>query len=270
MINNMKIVPVATADYTLKWTDEETTPKAGVPLAVKCDDIIYIVTDFKRSTHSCLVVAEAHNIKEVLLFSLKAYDKEPSNFDWSQIYLVAKQKGVNFNELAPQHMLKNYEESVNTLESMLKFPEVLSEYVRTKNIPWRTLILISIMPEKYEYIASYISTTTPSLQQFKNFIEQLRDFSDKICEDSYSSEDFSRLTKRTHPLHDELENSFSLIKKQFAKVGASIKYEEELGIVGVSISMTDYNSYKNFLTLLMESGNNIEDFFNKISKPLEL
>ena len=166
-------------NVSFAWVDkDENSPYP--PVAAIIGDNIYKISGFGKETSTYLTIS-VNNIADALNLSVQLYNKPLTLPKLSKIYAIAKKFGIEPKQLDifDKSQIKGYK-SFETLNNMVTLSEPLLKFIEEKNIPLKTVALVTVLNPKFEtIIQDFIIKTKPSLQSFKVFIENLADLKDE-------------------------------------------------------------------------------------------
>ncbi len=194
---------------SLRW--QKTYDDITLPIACKIDDKIYNINFANGDEY---IIFDVKDFTEAINLSIK-YAKNIKFTDIARLSIITKQNGVNNSDISLfKEMGIKGDKSFEVLQSIVNYPEDLQAYIDEKNIPIKTLRLISSLHNNcIKFIADFVADISPSLQAFKIFVENVADFKEEICNATYVT-GFSFPSKKSAVRKD--------IEQQYADAKASI------------------------------------------------
>ena len=246
---------------TLQWTERDLTLPHSYACTLETDS--YLLTDFS-DPKDWVLTWPLSDITEALSLSVKLYGIESVCFsEWLRLYKLASQLGSDFWGFAPSWMEKNREESTLVLET--DWPESLVTYLDSKSQYWRSAVLAAKMPAFLSYIAGY-AKSAPSVQNFRQFIETVRDFSD-VLPSVYEEESHIVLTERKTTIHIKADALIKELAIILAPVRLFTSDNFESGIFNCSFTTDDLKSFKECTKKLEEALPLVDELYKLINHP---
>jgi hypothetical protein len=237
-----EFLPSSSLSTAFRWTSRELS----FPFSYggKLEEKVYMLSDFDNPK-TYAAVEDFDSAAHMLAGSIKIYGEESIVFsEWLALWRRCRPYPGAFRELCPAYMLKNHEEIFSAAET---WPNALVDYLSGKAQLWKSALLITKMPHLAEYITGF-AAKNPSVQQFRSFVETVRDFSDVLAGE-YDAENYSQLTKKLSPQH-----------------GEAMKFLEELKRAAAPVNVTQKDNFETEEILWSFSTHGVEDLERAIEK----
>lgn len=216
-----------------------------LPLAVSVNGTDYLITDFNTKAEYAIRVQSA-NLAGAVSLSVNAYGADSITLtEW-----VALSEITDIGALSLP--VKAHREFIAVVKAASGWPEKLLKYLDTKQIPWRTLYLLTLSDAEY---AAGFAETNPSVQSFRQFVEAQRDFS---VTGTYSPEHFKAATGRRSPDHIKAD---TLLAKLNKIVPAQNKDSFETPKLRFAFTVDSPESYHRMLEKFKEVEGNIDELY---------
>ncbi len=194
---------------TLRWTARLLTPAQILPPpAAKIEGDIYLLADFDGMQELTLLV-NLESLEQAFALSIEIYGIDTVTFvEWLAIYNKCAELGINFAALPlPSAIKNNLDACLRVFAAASGWNETLVTYIGQKNVPWKILgCLAGMDKDKTAYITDYIMKALPSLQSFRQFVESVADFADRITGVTYDHAVHAALTDRRSPTRAEVDS----------------------------------------------------------------
>jgi hypothetical protein len=175
-----------------------------------------------------------------LSFAVELYGSESITFsEWLALYRLSSLYGADFRTFAPRYMSKNREDCHAVFDGAAEWPRELTEYFNAKGQLWKSAVLITKMPHLAAYITGY-AKHAPTVQNFRQFVETVRDYSDDLQGD-YDEGLHREITEKRSRPHIQADGLLADLKKELAP--ADLKADFETGEFQWSFTITNAEDF---------------------------
>lgn len=182
-----------------------------------------------------------------------------------KIYEICTKLNADINKINIFHE-KNIKgrKSFETLEKSLSMPENLIDFIDKKDIPLKTVSLITSQQKNIiNFITEHIEHNDLSMQGFRKYVEKVCDFKELIPE-NYSA-DFKFPDTRSKS-HIEIDKKYSELINNFKNIKINNLDSFESPKLNIAFDISSMQDYENILSILENNKINIKLFYELLEK----
>lgn len=154
--------------------------------------------------------------------------------------------------------------SFETLEKALYLPENLIDFIDKKDIPLKTVSLITSQQEKIiNFIAEHIKYNDLSMQAFRKYVEKVCDFKEIIPEKYRDDFIFPDTRSKSHI---EIDEKYTELINNFKNIKINNLDSFETPKLNISFDISSLENYENMLNILENNKINIKLFYELLEK----
>lgn len=154
--------------------------------------------------------------------------------------------------------------SFETLEKALYLPENLIDFIDKKDIPLKTVSLITSQREKIiNFIAEHIKYNDLSIQSFRKYVEKVCDFKEIIPEKYIDDFIFPDTRSKSHI---EIDKKYAELINKFKNIKINNLDSFETSKLNISFDISSLENYENMLNILENNKINIKLFYELLEK----
>ncbi len=245
---------ISNIDNSLLW--QQNIDKNALPIVCKIGGVYYNISG---TIGDSFIVFDVADMAEALNLSVK-YAKQILFTDMARLAVLASKVGVPFTSVEI-FISKGVKGSKNfeVLQSVASYPAELQAYVDEKNIPFKTLALISSLDNCIEFISAFVADKKPSMQVFKQFVENVADYKTELVGKVYTS-DFSFPSKKS-TIRCEIEGEYKKVQQSALPANVMNTDMFETSTISVSFSATNYSDYSEKVKALSSSLGEVATFY---------
>jgi|GEM_PF-4860583 hypothetical protein len=172
---------------------------------------------------TCLdyIVKDEWNPKDALIFSLNFYTVyEYSLSHLSKIFKICRYFDIQPDEIGifSKYNIKG-KVAFENLEEFLKIDEIFQKYFDEKKLPLKYVKQIRNLDKNHtDILKQYIIQKTPSIGDFRNFLNFLTDYGYLINEDTFSDNLIEEIVRKNDNEYFDFIDKFSLLTSGFKKI----------------------------------------------------
>lgn len=154
--------------------------------------------------------------------------------------------------------------SFETLEKALSLPENLIDFIDIKDIPLKTVSLITSQQKNIiNFIAEHIKYNDLSIQSFRKYVEKVCDFKEIIPEKYRDDFIFPDTRSKSHI---EIDEKYAELINKFKNIKINNLDSFETSKLNISFDISNLQDYKNMLNILENNKINIKLFYELLEK----
>ncbi len=154
--------------------------------------------------------------------------------------------------------------SFETLEKALSLPENLVDFIDIKDIPLKTVSLITSQQENIiNFIAEHIKYNDLSMQAFRKYIEKVCDFKEIIPEKYRDDFIFPDTRSKSHI---EIDEKYTELINKFKNIKINNLDGFETPKLNIYFDINNIKDYESMLNILENNKLNIELFYELLEK----
>ncbi len=234
-----------------------------VPVCISINSLYYQICGFNNSDSNYIYYGE-YNAADAVNLAV-SFINNVSFKVLINIYNICTilQADINsidiFNKLNIKGS-KNY----TAFEKALFLPEELIEYIDRKDIPLKTVSLITSQNSRViNFIKGYILENDVSVQNFRKFVEKVCDFKE-IIPDTYSSSFvFPDVRSKSH---QEIEHIYTGMVKNYNNIRVINNDNFESPKLTITFDISSIEDYKEYIEILKDNEVNIREFYKILEK----
>lgn len=231
--------------------------------ALSINGIYYQISGFNNSGNEYIYYGEYSPNKAVNL--AVSFINNVSYKILISIYEICSKLKADINEINIFHE-KNIKggKSFETLEKSLNLPGNLIDFIDKKDIPLKTVSLITSQQEHIiNFIAEHIKYNDFSMQGFRKYVEKVCDFKE-IIPKNYSA-DFTFPDTRSKS-HIEIDEKYAELINNFKNIKINNLDSFESPKLNISFDINSLQDYENILNILENNKINIKSFYELLEK----
>lgn len=233
------------------------------PIVIKILEKHYQITGFKSSFQDYLYYGEYSPADAVNLFT--SFINNTGYKELIKIYDLCIKLNADINSVAifKEKGIKG-RNAFEVLKKSSNLPDIILEYISKKDVPLKyTALIVEQSSKVINFIASYLSVTEPSIQNFRLFVERSADFKDIVPDEYFIDFSFPDTRKQSHI---EIDSSFNKLLESFKNIKISNADSFETPEINISFNIKNLKEYEKNLELLKSNISDIESFYNLLKK----
>ena len=251
---------------TFRWTKRTLTGSDILPVPVaEINGNIYQIASFESVQKSVILITPG-GFEEALTLSVELYGADTVTFaEWLAVYKKCAVLGIDFTAMPlPVSVKKDIKRCLQLFTAASRWNETLIFWLEQKNVPWKTVFLLAGMDDsKILYVTDYVLKKTPSLQSFRQFVESVTDFADKINSVTYDSETHAVITDRRTPAHAEADRIVNTLN---GAVTVANKDNWESSALNWNFVIKSAEQYETVLKLLVERRGDVNAIYTLLGE----
>lgn len=234
-----------------------------LPAALSINGIYYQISGFKIAGNEYIYYGE-YSANDAINLSV-SFINNISFKTLMKVYEICQKLNADINKINVfQEKNIKGRKSFETLEKALSLPENLIDFIDVKDIPLKTVSLITSQQEKIiNFIAEHIKYNDLSMQAFRKYVEKVCDFKEIIPEKYRNDFIFPDTRSKSHI---EIDEKYAELINNFKNIKINNLDSFETPKLNISFDISNLQDYKNMLNILENNKINIKLFYELLEK----
>lgn len=236
------------------------------PVLAQIDNSFYQLNKFNEGFNEFLYIGKVKPL-DALINSINL--KNNINVvEISNIIQIADLLNININEI--EFFNRNNIKGNKLIEALRRvkfYPEAIKEYIVSKDISFKLVILLSQHLNKIgKILERYIKECFPTISDFRKYLYILIDYKDYINTDDFDFKDINNVISERNKHICGFYSKFEELKKNLVPVNVENIDNFETAQLIFSFAILNFIDYKNILTKLKEKKELVYDFYDYMNK----
>jgi hypothetical protein len=156
---------------------------------------------------------------------------------------------------------------VEALKKTRDYPESLKEYIISKDISFKIIIVISQYLDKIgKLLEQYVTEYSPTVSDFRKYLYLFIDYRYYIDLNKFSFDEIKKVIRERNKHYYDLYNKFNQLKKTIYPVNIGNLDNFETSQLAFSFEIFNYFDYINVLEVLNKNIQEIQEFYKFLEK----
>jgi hypothetical protein len=156
---------------------------------------------------------------------------------------------------------------IEALKKIKEYPDSLKEYITSKDISFKIIILISQYLDKIgKLLEQFVTEYSPTVSDFRKYLYLFIDYRDYINLNKFSFDEIKKVIEERNKHYYDLYDKIKQLKKSIYPVHIENLDNFETSQLTFSFEIFNYFDYINVLELLDKNTQEIQEFYDFLEK----